>query len=108
VRVLLDENVPHDLIPELHGHEILTVQALGWAGAKNGDLLRQARGKIDAFITMDRKLEKQHDVSVLSFGVVVVQARSNRVRDLLPLVTTIREVLLRIRPGQIEHVSTSG
>jgi hypothetical protein len=68
VRVLLDENVPHDLIPQFPDHDVLTVQGLGWAGVKNGDLLMRARGKIDAFITMNRKLEEQHDPSVLPFG----------------------------------------
>jgi len=38
VRVLLDENLPHDLI---------------------------------AFVTMDRKLEREHDLTVLPFGVIV-------------------------------------
>ena len=104
MRVLLDENVPHDLIPQFPDHDVLTVQGLGWAGVKNGDLLVRARGKIDAFITMDRRLEKQHDLSVQPFGVVVVLARSNRVPDLLPLVVAMREALARIGPGKVEHV----
>ena len=36
-----------------------TVQGLGWAGIKNGELLQQAMDKIDAFLTMDRNLELQ-------------------------------------------------
>ena len=104
MRVLLDEKVPHDLIPEFPGHDVLSVQGLGWAGVKNGDLLVRARGKIDAFITMDRALEKQHDLSVLPFGVVVILARSNRVPDLRPLVAAMREAVTRIGPGKVEHV----
>lgn len=107
MRVLLDENIPHDLIPELTGHDVLTVQGLGWAGAKNGDLLARARGQIDAFITMDRRLERQHDLSVLPFGVIVVLARSNRVPDLLPLVAEMREVLTRIGAGRVEYVGAA-
>jgi hypothetical protein len=89
VRVLLDENVPHDLIPQLAGHDIATVQGLGLAGIKNGDLLERARGGVDVFVTMDRKLEKQHDVSGLPFGIVVIVAKSNRMVDLLPLVNAL-------------------
>jgi hypothetical protein len=59
-------------------------------GIKNGDLLERARGTVDVFVTMDRKLEKQHDLSVLSFGVVVIQARSNRMSDLLRLTEAAR------------------
>jgi hypothetical protein len=47
VRVLLDENLPHDLIAQLTGHDVITVQGLGWAGVKNGDLLGRAAGVID-------------------------------------------------------------
>ena len=81
MRVLLDENLPHDLISELGGHEVATVQGLGWAGVKNGELLQRAAGQIEAFLTMDRQLEHEHDLSVLSFGVVVIRARSNRIQD---------------------------
>jgi hypothetical protein len=44
VRVLLDENLPHDLIAALSNHHISTVQGMGWAGAENGELLRRATG----------------------------------------------------------------
>ena len=88
MRVLLDENLPHDLASELVGHEVATVQGLGWAGIKNGELLRQATDKIDAFLTMDRNLELQQKLGELSFGIVVIRARSNRLgsrRDFGPL-----------------------
>ena len=84
MRVLLDENVPHDLIPQLAGYDVSTVQGLGWAGIKNGELLERARDAIDVFVTMDRKLEKQHDLSKLPFGVLIIVAKSNRMPDLLP------------------------
>ena len=86
MRVLLDENVPHDLVAALVGHDVVTVQGLGWSGTLNGELLRRASGSIEAFVTMDRKLERQHDISALPFGVVVVRARSSKMQDLLPLV----------------------
>jgi hypothetical protein len=53
---------------------------------------------------MDRKLEREHELGTLPFGVVVVRARSNRVQDLRPLVGPIREALARIGPGKVEHV----
>ena len=81
-----------------------TVQGLGWAGITNGDLLQRARGIVDVFVTMDRKLERQHDLSKLPFGVVVIVARSNRMPDLLPLANRLREAIARIGPGQVGHV----
>jgi hypothetical protein len=75
VRVLLDENLPHDLIVLPTGHSVSTVQGLRWSGIKNGDLLKRAGGMTDALVTMDGNIEHQQDVSGLPFGVVVVHAR---------------------------------
>ena len=42
MRVLLDECVPRALRHELPGHDVKTVAEAGWAGVKNGKLLRLA------------------------------------------------------------------
>ena len=44
MRLLLDECVPKRLKWELRGHEAETVQDIGWAGIKNGVVLRLANG----------------------------------------------------------------
>ena len=104
MRVLLDENLPHDLIDALVGHSVSTVQGLGWDGTTNGALLKRASGLIDAFVTIDGNLQHQQNVSVLPFGIVVVGAPSNRVQDLVPLVPEILAALDRVRPGTVEVV----
>jgi hypothetical protein len=104
VRVLLDENLPHDLIDTLVGHSVSTVQGLGWEGTKNGALLKRASGLIDAFVTIDGNLQYQQNVSVLPFGIVVVGAPSNRMPDLAPLIPEMLAALGRVRPGTVEHV----
>ena len=104
MRVLLDENLPHDLIAKLSGHTVSTVQGMGWAGVENGELLRRASGLTDVFITMDRRLEHQQDIAALPFGVILLVARSNRVQDLLPLVPDLLATLARIGAGKLEQV----
>ena len=66
MRVLLDENLPHDLISALAVHTVSTVQGMGWSGVENGELLRRASGHTDAFVTMDRRLQHQQNVAVLT------------------------------------------
>ncbi len=56
--------------PELHGHETKTVQDMGWAGIKNGALLRLADGQFDALLTVDQGIEYQQNLSGLRIGVV--------------------------------------
>jgi hypothetical protein len=59
-RVLCDESVPHDIAAAIVGHEVATVQGLGWAGAKNGAPLRAAReAGYEVLVTVDRNLEYQ-------------------------------------------------
>jgi hypothetical protein len=104
VRVLLDEQLPLDLTGMLEGHSATTVAERGWAGVKNGDLLRRMRGEYDALLTMDQGIEFQQNIAALPFGILVVLAPSNRMVHLLPLVPAILEALPALRPGQVRRI----
>lgn len=104
MRVLLDENLPHALAPLLVGHEVLTVQGCGWAGLKNGLLLREAQGRIDAFLTMDANLEYQQHLGGRPFGVVILHAPSNRLADLRPMVPSVLAAIRDLVPGDVRHL----
>ena len=104
MRVLLDENVPVDLASLVGGHDVETVSGLGWDGVKNGELLLRMRGGFDALVTMDRKLPHQQNLAVQAFGVVLVEAPSNRMIHLRPLVPAILAALDGIRPGELRRV----
>jgi hypothetical protein len=57
VKKLLDENLAHRLRRSLGAHEVFTVSYRGWAGLKNGELLRTAEeGGIEIFLTGDQTL----------------------------------------------------
>lgn len=107
MRVLLDENLPHDLAGALTGHAVSTVQGLGWAGTKNGALLQRAGDACDVFITMDGNIERQQNLANLSFGLVVIDAASNRMADLLPVVPELLQAIDAVRPGEVRHVAKS-
>ena len=104
MRLLLDECVPKRLRRELPGHDARTVQDLGWAGIKNGALLRLANGQFDALVTVDQGVEYQQNLSGLSISVVVMMAPSNDVDDLRPLLPSVQEALAKLRPGEIVRV----
>jgi len=104
MRVLLDECLPRRLKYQIAGHEVITTQDAGWAGKKNGELIRAATGMIDAFVTVDKNLINQHNLRSLPFGVLVLKARSNRFGDLVPLVPAILAALQSLQPGQVVTV----
>jgi hypothetical protein len=104
MRVLLDECLPRGLKKHLPGHDVRTVPEAGWAGTKNGALLRAATGQIDVFITIDSNLAYQQHLDALPFAVIILVARTNRLSDLLPLVSDIRAALDSAVSGRIVRV----
>jgi predicted nuclease of predicted toxin-antitoxin system len=105
VKVLLDECLPRRLAAELTGHEVKTVPRAGWAGIKNGELLKLAEADFNVFVTVDRNLSFQQNLAQLKIAVIVLRAKSNRFQDLLPLVPKILTVLMAIKCGELMEVS---
>ena len=93
MRILLDEPVPRRLGSLLVGHEVTTVPKSGWAGTKNGKLLALAATKFDAFLTTDQNIEFQQNLAALPIAILVVVAKSNRLRDIEPLLQDILKAL---------------
>ncbi len=88
------------------GLDVSTVPAEGWASRRNGDLLRLMLGAgFTLFVTMDRNLSYQQNVAAAGVAVVVLRARTNRLRDLLALMPTLRDALGAARPGQVIGVA---
>ena len=104
MRVLLDEQLPLDLAALLEGHSASTVVGRGWAGIKNGDLLRRMGDDYDAFLTMDRGIEFQQNIAALPFGILLVLAPSNRMVHLIPLVPAILQALSAVKAGQLHRI----
>jgi alkanesulfonate monooxygenase SsuD/methylene tetrahydromethanopterin reductase-like flavin-dependent oxidoreductase (luciferase family) len=75
VKVLLDENLDHALRKLLKPHDVATVTHLGWAGLKNGELLRAAEdGGFDAFLTGDQTLVHEQNLAGRRLAVIALSA----------------------------------
>lgn len=107
MRVLLDECLPRRLSLELMGHLVSTVPQAGWAGFSNGKLLALIAGNYDAFLTIDKNLPAQQEMSALRFGVIVLRASSNQLTDLRPLVPQILATLATLQPGTVVTVTAA-
>ena len=100
MRVLLDECIDRRLARELGGHDVRTVQQMGWTGLQNGALLRAAEKDFDAFVTVDRNLNAQQNLSAYSIAVVVLRSPSNRLKDLRLLVRDLLATLADAPAGR--------
>ncbi|MCA1614277.1 MAG: DUF5615 family PIN-like protein [Acidobacteria bacterium] len=104
MKLLLDECIDRRLARDLTWHETVTVPQMGWAGKKNGELLRLAESEFDAFITADRNLTFQQHLPQFNIAVIVLSAASNRLADLRPLVPRILDALSAARAGEVTTI----
>ena len=101
MRILLDECLPKRLKRDLVGHDARTVPEMGWASKENGDLLTLAESQFDVFLTVDRNLSFQQDVSRFNVAVVVLVAKGNKHSDLQPLVADVLACLSDVVAGHV-------
>jgi predicted nuclease of predicted toxin-antitoxin system len=99
MKVLLDENLPHELRHHLPGHQTYTVHYMGCSGVKNGLLLSKAAADgFDVMLTMDSGVRYQQNAATLPLTVIVLSASSNDMDDLILLVTSIIKALSNTSP----------
>jgi len=98
MRLLLDESIPKRLRRSLPEHAVRTVVEMGWSGVKNGKLLALAQADFDAFITVDKNLPYQQNLNTLPIAVIVLDAVSNELPVLLPLVPELKRELESLEP----------
>ncbi|MBD2307160.1 DUF5615 family PIN-like protein [Chroococcidiopsis sp. FACHB-1243] len=106
MRILLDECVPKPLKRELTDYEIFTVVEMGWAGKKNGELLQlMNQTGFTVLLTTDRNLRYQQNLQQARVSIVVMVAASNRLPDLVPLVSSVRHAIDTITVGEVVEVT---
>lgn len=105
MRVLLDECIDWRLVRDLTGHDVKTVRYMGWAETVNGALLRLAEERFDVLVTTDKNLSFQQNVPRFTLGIVVLRARSARLRHLRELVPMLLQVLPEVRAGEVRTIS---
>lgn len=98
MKVLFDVNMPRPLRLELPGHEVVTAQSMGWGELVNGDLLQAAEKEgFGAFVTADRNLRYQQNLTGRRIAILVVP--SNNLRVLAQLTAAIRFAVDQLKPG---------
>jgi hypothetical protein len=102
MRIILDECVPSLVRTGLPHHDIATVQYKGWAGIKNGELLRLVTGEFDVFVTSDKNLKFQQNLSKLRIAVILLP--SNQVPALRAILPRIDTALANIALGEILEI----
>ncbi|HQU94079.1 MAG TPA: hypothetical protein PLK77_17405, partial [Pyrinomonadaceae bacterium] len=91
MRIVIDECVPRIAKRGLPSRSIVSVQEMGWAGVKNGKLLKLVADEFDVFITSDQNLRFQQNLAAIDLAVIVLP--SNQVPVVKLLLPAIDEAL---------------
>jgi predicted nuclease of predicted toxin-antitoxin system len=105
MKVLLDENVPETLTPVFarpDTYETWQVNALGWQGKQNGELLHAAQ-QAD-LVTTDVNLYNQQKAHVDSLAIIVLRVFSDAPAGILPLVQEVQDLLADLMPGDLHYL----
>jgi hypothetical protein len=97
VRIILDENVPFALRKMLAPRQVTTVQFAGFRGLKNGALLAAMEGAFDVFVTADKNLRYQQNLTGRKLG--IVELPTNRLPSLRPLKAKILKAIDDCKPS---------
>ena len=102
MRIIIDECVPSIAKRGLPARDVVTVQEMGWAGIKNGKLLKLVSDQFDIFITSDQNLRFQQNLSAIELAIIVLP--SNQVPIVRLLLPTIDEAIKGIQPGTLVEI----
>jgi hypothetical protein len=95
MRILLDECVPWPIYRILARHSCTSVQAEGWSGIRNSELLGLAAGKFDLLITSDQNIRYQQNLNTA--GIAVLQLSTNDLRRIQAAGSMIEAAVEKLR-----------
>jgi uncharacterized protein (DUF2249 family) len=89
--------MPQPLRRRLAEFEISTAQEMGWGRVKNGDLLKLAEDKFDAFLTSDQQLKYQQNLKGRKLAILVLS--TNRWPQVKARTQEIIAAIQTLKPG---------
>lgn len=112
MRILLDENLLSKKFKRrfsAKGYDVQNVEDMGWRGLKDQEILRLAEQHFfDGFITADKNLCHQQNLTQAILRIVVLDARSTRPDYLLPLMEKIAEIMPSLGAGTLISINDLG
>ena len=105
MKILLDESVPRLVKLRLPHLEISTVQEMGWAGIRNGELLRRAEAQFAILVTADQNLRFQQNLSGRKLAILILP--TNQVPLVTQLLPAIETAITTLRPGSVVEIPST-
>jgi len=102
MKILLDECVPWPMHRLLGHHSCTNVQAQGWGGIKNGELLQRAEAEFDLFITSDQNIRYQQNLT--GHKIAVLELSTNDIGRIEAAASLIQAAVNGIQPNEFKRL----
>ncbi len=106
--ILLDHCLPKRLRRSLTGHAVTTTRERRWEEIGNGELLSLSEEAFDVFLTIDKGIKHQQNITGRTIIVITLRAKNNRLETLVPLMPQVLALLPTVEPGQVYRVQAEG
>jgi len=87
----------------LTGHSCSSVQAQGWSGIKNGELLQRAEGEFDLFITSDQNIPYQQNL--MGRRIAILELSTNDIGRIQSARLLIEEAVAALGSHEFKQLS---
>jgi len=77
-----------------------SIQSLKWAGHRNGIVSFSLEERFECLLTVDQNLEFQQNITASGIALIVIVARTNRLKELRAFVPHVLGALAKISPGE--------
>lgn len=105
MRVLLDECIDEALRHGIADHDCQTCRYAGLKDMTNGQLLTEAeQAGFQVLITVDRNLQYQQRLQDREIALLILEARTTSLDDLLALVPDVLTALEALKSGDVVRV----
>jgi len=106
LRILLDECIDEALRGHFTRHDCQTCRYAGLKGLANGELVAAAEQRgFDVLITVDQNMAPQQSLRGRTISLVVLQARTTNIDDLLVLMPNVLAALDVLKHGVVVRIS---
>jgi predicted nuclease of predicted toxin-antitoxin system len=103
MKILLDECVPWPMHRLLADHTCTSVQAQGWSGIRNGDLLQRAEGEFDLFITSDQNIRYQQNLT--GRAIAILELSTNDLRRIESARSLIEDAIAQMLATEFKQLT---
>lgn len=101
MNILLDHCLNWRLKRLLPGHYTVSTLDMGWQTIRNGQLLTLAEEQFDVFLTVDKGIKYQQNMTGRTIAVITLRAVSNSISAHAPLMPQVLALLPTVEPGQV-------